>query len=314
MCSGNNITGGKRRSGRTEQGNTWLKDVLTECAWAGSHTRGTYLASQFWRLTRRTGKRRAAIAVRSILTSVCVVQENHFDGQIAKQYDGDVSEMFDASVIEQTLDVLVELAGEGPALEFAIGTGRIAIPLVNAGIRVKGIELSAAMVDQLREKPGGREISVVIGDMTSTRVDDVFQLVYLVFNTIGNVPTQEGQLECFVNAAAHLATGGYFLIEVEIPALRRLPPGCNTQVFERSTTRLSFDELDVANQLGVSYHYSFQNGESSVFSVPFRHVWPSELDLMARFAGLKLHARWSDWDRSPFTDESEKHVSVWRKP
>jgi hypothetical protein len=244
-----------------------------------------------------------------------VTQEpkNLFVDEIATHYDADSTGAFDSAVVGPTVDVLAELAGEGSALEFAIGTGRIGLPLSGRGVPVSGIELSADMAAQLKKKPGSEAIDVTIGDMTSTRVTGVFRLVYLVFNTIGNLLSQEEQVECFRNAAAHLEPGGCFVIENIVPQLRRLPPGETVQVFTFTPTRIGFDEIDVANQRGVSHHIWFREDGPMKFDSPWRLVWPAELDLMARIAGMRLQARWADWDRSPFTGDSGKHVSVWEK-
>jgi len=240
---------------------------------------------------------------------------NYFDGQVAERYDAGSPEMFEPDVLGPTVDVLVDLADGQPALELAIGTGRVALPLSERGVRVHGIELSQAMVDQLRTKPGAAEIEVAVGDMTTTRVDGTFGLVYLVFNTIGNVTTQDGQVAVFETAAAHLRPGGSFLIETGVPILRRLPAGERFAVFDHTDAHLGIDEYDVATQLTWSHHYSSTDGSTyRRSSVPFRYTWPAELDLMARIAGMRLSERWADWDRSPFTAESSKHVSVWVKP
>ncbi|HWD56233.1 MAG TPA: class I SAM-dependent methyltransferase [Acidimicrobiales bacterium] len=242
------------------------------------------------------------------------MREDYFAGQIAENYDADTTGVFDPAVIGGTVDFLAGLAGEGRALEFAIGTGRIGLPLSRRGVPVAGIEYSSDMAAQLAAKPGAAAIDVRIGDMTSTRVDGSFRLVYLVYNTIGNLTTQDEQVDCFLNAAAHLEPGGCFVIEVMVPQLRRLPPGETTQVFLFTPTRIGFDELDVANQLGVSHHVWLGEEGPRTFSMPWRMVWPAELDLMARLAGLRLRERWADWGRQPFTSESPKHVSVWEKP
>jgi hypothetical protein len=228
----------------------------------------------------------------------------------AATYDESEGFMFDAAEIARTVDFLAGLAGAGRALELAIGTGRIALPLAARGVEVHGIDLSAPMVEQLRAKPGGGELPVTVGDMTSTRVDERFALVYLVFNTIENLTTQELQVACFENAAAHLVPGGCFVIEVEIPSLQRLPPGERFVPFHVGENHVGIDEYDVATQALVSHHVTAR-GKASM---PFRYVWPAELDLMARLAGLRLRERWEDWSRSPFTSESRKHVSVWEKP
>ena len=241
-------------------------------------------------------------------------RNNLFAGEIAAHYDADSAGVFDPGVIAGTVDFLTELAGEGRALEFALGTGRIGLALSARGVPVAGIELSSDMVTQLKKKTGSEAIDVTIGDMTSTRVDGTFHLVYLVFNTIGNLLTQDEQVECFCNAAAHLEPGGCFVIEVLVPPLRRLPPGESSLVFTLTPQRVGYDEIDVANQRGVSHHIWFRDDGPQKFATPWRLVWPAELDLMARIAGLRLRERWGDWDRSPFTGDSMKHVSVWEKP
>jgi SAM-dependent methyltransferase len=242
------------------------------------------------------------------------VGTNYFAGPIAANYDADSTGVFDPAVIARTVDFLADLAGEGRALEFAIGTGRIALPLSQRGVAVSGIELSEDMVAQLQAKPGAEAIDVAIGDMTSTRLDGRFRLVYLVYNTIGNVITQDEQVDVFCNAAAHLEPGGCFVIELIVPQLRRLPPGESAQVFHLSPDRIGFDELDVAQQTGVSHHIWLRDKGPKLFSMPWRYAWPAELDLMARLAGMRLRERWNDWGREPFTSESNKHVSVWEKP
>lgn len=237
------------------------------------------------------------------------MQTNYFDGDVAIGYDAGSPEMFAPEVLGPTVDVLAELAGGQAALELAIGTGRVALPLSERGVHLHGIELSQAMVDQLRAKPGAERIDVAIGDMTSTRVEGRFGLVYLVFNTIGNVTTQDGQVAVFENAAAHLQPGGRFVIEVGVPHLHD-----RFHVFIRTEQHVGIDEHDVATQLAWSHHYSSSDGETyRRRSIPFRKVWPAELDLMARLAGMRLEHRWGDWDRSPFTNASRKHVSVWRR-
>jgi SAM-dependent methyltransferase len=241
--------------------------------------------------------------------------EDHFGAEVADRYDETSAEMFDPTVVGRTVDFLADLAGDGAALELGIGTGRIALPLSERGIHVSGIDLSEAMVAKLREKPGSEQINVTIGDFATTRVPGSFSLVYLVFNTIDNLTTQGEQVACFENAAAHLEPGGFFLIEVGVPDLRRLPYGERFVLFDASENHIGIDEYDVATQGLVSHHWqreedwSFHKG-----SGPFRYVWPSELDLMARIAGLRLRERWADWNRDVFSNESRKHVSVWQKP
>jgi SAM-dependent methyltransferase len=241
--------------------------------------------------------------------------DGFFDERVAADYDVSSPEMFSPEVLDPAVAFLAELAGDGPALEFAIGTGRVALPLAARGVPVHGIELSRAMVYRLREKPGGADISVVIGDMATTRVDGRFSLVYLVFNSIGNLTTRDAQVACFGNAAAHLAPGGAFVIELLVPDLRRLPPGETHHVFHASDTHWGIDEYTPAVQGLVSHHFTRANdGRWDLASVPFRYAWPEELDLMAELAGLRLRERWSDWTREPFTAESRSHVSVWERP
>jgi SAM-dependent methyltransferase len=241
------------------------------------------------------------------------VPEDHFGERVAARYDDDPV-MFDSAVVGPTVDFLAGLAGNGAALELGIGTGRIALPLAQRGVRVHGIDLSEAMVARLRAKPGAEEIGVTIGDFASTVVEGTFSLAYLVFNTIMNLTTQDEQVACFQNVAAHLEPGGCFVIEVGVPGLQRLPPGEIFQPFTVTPTRLGFDEYDIAVQGLVSHHYSVVDGSFNLNSVPFRYVWPAELDLMARIAGLALRERWSGWLREPFTSDSTTHVSVWEKP
>ena len=239
--------------------------------------------------------------------------KDDFTGWVAEEYDALSGEMFAPDVIERTVSFLADASGDGAALELGIGTGRIALPLSQRGVRVDGIELSADMVAQLRAKPGGDAIDVTIGDFATTTAPGGFSLVYLVYNTISNLTTQDQQVECFCNAARHLEPGGLFVIELWIPDLQRLPPGETTLVFEVSESHVGVGVLDVATQRGVSHHYFVDGERVRRFDTRFRYAWPAELDLMARIAGLRLRERWADWDRSPFTSESRKHVSVWEK-
>jgi len=242
------------------------------------------------------------------------VPENHFGEQIAERYDDSSSSMFEPAAVDATVRFLAGLAGDGDALELGIGTGRIALPLRQRGVRVQGIDLSPAMVARLRAKPGAADISVTIGDFATTRVAGPFRVAYLVYNTIQNLTTQDEQVACFRNAAAHLEPGGCFVIETGVPDLQRLPPGETVRAFTVSRERLGFDEYDVATQGLVSHHYRISGGQLFAHSVPFRYVWPSELDLMAKLAGMTLRERWGGWDRTPFTSDSTSHVSVWEKP
>jgi SAM-dependent methyltransferase len=249
----------------------------------------------------------------SVTESTSHPPHNYFDGVVAATYDDPDDPMFSPAVLGPTVDFLAALAAGRPALELAVGTGRVALPLAERGVAVSGIELSEAMVDQLRRKPGGDAIEVAIGDMTSTRVEGEFGLAYLVYNTIKNLLTQDEQVACFRNAAAHLVTGGHFVVEVMVPNLQLIPAGETLHVFDRSERHVGIDEYDVADQRMWSHHYNFEAGGVRLNSVPFRYVWPAELDLMARLAGMTLVERWGDWDRRPFTAATGKHVSVWRK-
>ncbi len=239
--------------------------------------------------------------------------ENVFVGSVAATFDARWAGSFAPEVVEPAVRTLAELAGSGAALEFGVGTGRLALPLSRAGVPVAGLELSAAMVEQLRAKPGGDTVAVTIGDFATTRVKGTFSLVFLVRNTITNLTTQAEQVSCFENAAAHLEPGGCFVIENYIPALRQLPPGQTVRPFEVTPTHLGFEEYDLASQIALSHHYWFVDGQVDTFTSAHRYVWPSELDLMARLAGLELRARWADWHRQPFTADSESHISIWTR-
>lgn len=240
--------------------------------------------------------------------------EDHFGEQVADRYDESSADMFEATVVDPAVDFLADLAGDGAALELGIGTGRIALPLARRGVPVHGIDLSEAMVTRLRAKPGAERIGVTVGDFATTTVDGRFSVAYLVFNTIGNLTTQDEQVACFQNVAAHLEPSGCFVIEVGVPQLQRLPPGETVRAFDLSPTHLGFDEYDVVSQGLISHHYSTVDGQLEASSLPFRYVWPSELDLMARLAGMTLRERWSGWRREPFTSDSTTHVSVWEQP
>jgi len=232
----------------------------------------------------------------------------------AATYDDDVSDMYDAEALTATVDVLAELANGRRALEFAVGTGRVALPLARRGIDVTGVELSPPMIDVMRAKPGADLVPVVCGDMASTRVAGTFGLVYLVFNTITNLLTQDAQVRCFENAAAHLEPGGSFLIETFVPALQRLHIGESLVPFDVSDDHIGIDEYDVVNQMLISHHVSIRADGTSRSSGRFRYAWPAEYDLMARIAGLERRHRWADWHRSPFVGTSTSHISVWQKP
>lgn len=239
--------------------------------------------------------------------------ENLFGKRIAENYEKRWPEVVLPAVVQPIVDFLVDRAGRGPVLELAIGTGRIAVPLHQRGISVSGIDLSPDMVAELRTKPGAEDIDVTVGDMATTRLDGTFTLAYLVANSLANLTTQDAQVSCFENAAKHLEPGGRFVIELYIPELQRLPPGETVHPFALTPTHLAFEEYDLASQIAYSHHYWVEDGGLETFSAPFRYVWPAELDLMARIAGMTLQERWSGWGREPFTSESRKHVSVWTK-
>jgi trans-aconitate methyltransferase len=238
---------------------------------------------------------------------------DHFGPDVAERFDERYAHQADPTVVGPAVDFLAGLAGDGAALELGIGTGRIALPLSQRGVRVHGIDLSEAMVDKLRAKPGGDRIAVTIGDFATTKAGGTFSVAYLLVNTIMNLTSQEEQVACFRTVAEQLEPGGCFVVEVQVPKLQGLPSGERFQPFDVSPTHLGFDEIDVATQRLVSHHYWIEDDKVEVLSPPFRFVWPSELDLMAQIAGMSLRERWGDWDRSPFTNESEKHVSVWEK-
>jgi len=241
-------------------------------------------------------------------------QKDIWDADAAKSYDTPGTGMFDPALLAQTSERLAQLAEGGAALEFAIGTGRVAIPLHARGVPVTGIELSEPMVAELRTKPEAVGIPVTLGDMTSTTVPGPFALVYLVFNTISNVLTQAAQVEVFRNAARHLTPGGRFVIELWVPDLRRLPPGREATVFTSEPGYIGLDTVDTLNQIVVSHHFRFgETGrEATLFRSPHRYIWPAELDLMAQLAGFTLESRHADWAGSAFTAESTSHVSVYR--
>jgi SAM-dependent methyltransferase len=232
------------------------------------------------------------------------MMDDWFAGTVAEHYDDDTAHL----PVDDVVDVLSDLARGGPALELAIGTGRIALPLAQRGLSVSGIELSPDMLAQLRKKPGGSEIPVVLGDMATARIDGSFTLVYLIRNTVLNLTTQDAQVACFANAAAHLERDGCFVVETVVPNTKRL------EVFDLSDTHVGVDEYDADTQHLVSHHFTLRESGWERLSVPFRAAPPGELDLMARLAGMRLRERWSDWNREPFTAASTSHISVWEKP
>ena len=240
--------------------------------------------------------------------------DGYFGERVAASYDDPSDRMFQPELIEPAVSMLAGLAGRGRALELAIGTGRIGLPLARRGVPVHGIEMSRAMVARLRAKPGGEAIPVTIGDMATTRVDGVFTVAYLVFNTINNLTTQEAQVACFRNVAGHLAPGGCFVIETNIPQLRYLPPGQDILAYRAGPGQIVSYTFDHATQQYQGHYARFNGGTGEYLTTPFRYVWPAELDLMAQLAGLRLRDRWASWNREPFTTDSPSHVSVWQKP
>ncbi|MFY1625897.1 class I SAM-dependent DNA methyltransferase [Micromonospora sp. WMMD723] len=242
-------------------------------------------------------------------------QDEIWDDEAARHYDTPGEGMFAAEVLEPTVDRLAALAGDGPALEFAIGTGRVAVPLAARGVPVTGIELSAPMIAQLRTKVDADTIPVVAGDMANAVAPGEFSLVYLIYNTIANLLTQAEQVACFRNAARHLAPGGRFVVELWVPELRKLPPGQQAVVWHSEPGYVGLDTYDVLNQQVVSHHFRFDDGrQAELFRTPHRYVWPAELDLMAQLAGFTLESRHADWAGGEFTAESRSHVSVYRLP
>jgi SAM-dependent methyltransferase len=239
--------------------------------------------------------------------------DGYFDEPVASRYDDSDAEMFAPAAVDPVVDFLFELAGGGRALELGVGTGRIAIPLSKRGVTVHGIELSRAMVERMRAKPGGEGVGVTIGDFSATTVDGTFSVAYLVYNTIMNLTTQSEQVACFRNVASHLDRGGCFVIEVGIPDLQRLPPGETARVFHMGESSWGVDEFDVASQGLISHHFETIDGTLEHHAMPFRYAWPAEFDLMAELAGMRLRERWSGWKREPFTSDSRKHISVWEK-
>ncbi len=238
-----------------------------------------------------------------------------WDEEAAQRYDESSAEMFAPHVLGPAVDFLARLAGSGRALELAIGTGRVAVALAARGVPVAGIELSQPMVDQLRRKVPADEMPVVTGDMATATVPGQFSLVYVVWNSIGNLRTQEEQVQCFANAARHLAPGGRFVVELWVPGIRRFPPGQAAVPFDVTDRHVGFDTYDMVTQQGTSHHYwRKEDGSTRYGSSNFRYIWPPECDLMARLAGMTLEQRVAGWDEAPFTSESESHVSVWRKP
>src|SRR3984885_6877368 len=241
-------------------------------------------------------------------------EDGYFGEPVAARYDQSVADMSGPDVVNPAVDFLAELAAGGQALELGIGTGRMALPLARRGVPVHGIDLSRAMVARLRDKPGGDAVGVTIGDFATTVGDGRFSVAYLVFNTIMNLTAQDAQVACFRNAAAHLQPGGCFVVEVMVPELRKLPAGQNAVPFQVTPGRLDFNLYDTAPQAMNSNYVEVSGGRGEYRSIPFRYVWPAELDLMAQLAGMRLRDRWAGWTGEPFTSDSHQHVSVWEKP
>jgi SAM-dependent methyltransferase len=237
-----------------------------------------------------------------------------WEREIAEVYDATSAAMFDPSVLDPCVEFLASLAGDGAALEFAIGTGRVALPLSQRGVSVSGIELSPDMVDQLKAKLGADQIPVAIGDMTTTRVDGSFNLVYVVWNALTNVTTQDEQLEVVANAAAHLVQGGHFVVEVVVPQLRHIPAGELGRVFTLEEDHIGIETFDdLVGQVSWSHHWIHVDGRLLRHSAPSRQLWPSELDLMGKMSGLRLTERWTNWSRQPFSSDSPQQVAVFEK-
>ena len=274
-------------------------------------------AADDWSPTLPTiGRQRSIKLTRAPSPSVgqhSFVPQNLFTGQKAKNYDIGAPEMWAPALLAATTDFLAAEASGGRALEFGIGTGRVALPLSERGVKVAGLDISRDMIAQLRRKPGSERIATTVGDFATTVVPGEFSLVYVVYNSISNLLEQSEWVETFRNASRHLVPGGRFVIELDVMDLRRFPPGAMALPFDVSPSHLGFDTLDTANQLGVSHHYFVVDGRVGHFESTFRYAWPAELDLMAQMAQMRLCERFADWDRSPFTSESRKHISVWER-
>jgi len=239
--------------------------------------------------------------------------QNIFTGRVAEAYDLGSPEMWEPALLDTTANFLADAARGGAALEFAIGTGRVAIPLSERGVDVHGVDISEDMIAHLRAKAGARSIATTVGDCATVRVPGSFSLVYLVYNALSNLTSQAEQVECFRNASRHLDPGGRLVVEMWVPDLRRFPPGAVALPFDVSESHVGLDTIDVATQRGVSHHFIIVGDRIAQFDSPYRYAWPAEMDLMAQLAGLTLRERWADWDRSPFTSESTNGISVWER-
>ena len=250
----------------------------------------------------------------TLIGHTSAMPQNQFVGSVAERYDADWTEMFEPVLLNATAGFLADEARGGRALEFGIGTGRVAIPLSQRGVQVHGIDISADMINQLRRKPGAAAIDTTVGDFAETVVAGKFSVVYVVFNSISNLLDQAEWVQTFRNAARHLQPAGRFVMELWVPNLRRFPPGAVAIPFDVGPDHLGFDTLDIATQRCVSHHYYVRSGQVDYIAGEGRYAWPAELDLMAEIAGMSLAQRWADWDRSPFTSDSTKHISVWEQP
>jgi SAM-dependent methyltransferase len=245
---------------------------------------------------------------------ICLVASIGWGEDLADVYDSVYGYESAPEVLNPIVDLLLDLADGGPALEFAVGTGRVALALSARGVQVSGIELSSSMVDRLRRKPGAEAIAVTVGDMTTERIAGTFKLVYLVANSIMNVTTQQEQVATFRNAAAHLEPRGTFVLEVMVPQLRLFPPGEKARVFTFEPDHIGIETLDdLVGQIASSHHWMRVDGRSTQHSAPYRYVWPSELDLMAQLTGFSLRDRWAGWSRAPFTAKSGSQIAVFEK-
>lgn len=233
-----------------------------------------------------------------------------FGERFAAVYDAWVASRVPEARTSEAVETLAGLAASGTVLELAIGTGRLALPLAARGLAVHGIDASEAMVEKLRQKPGGEAIPVTIGDIAGVVVDSAFDLVFLAFNTLFNLTRQDDQVRCFRNAARHLAPAGVFVVEAFVPDLTERQAIRADQVTADSVVL----EASVHDRVAQTVHYQYvvvTDEGVRLYPVPMRYAWPAEIDLMARLAGLSLRERWAGWDRSPFTASSPAHVSVY---
>ena len=238
-----------------------------------------------------------------------------YGDRIAEQYDDWYADLPVGGELEATVSFLEHIAGGGPALELGIGTGRVALPLGAGGMRVHGIDASEAMVARLREKADGTEVPVRLGSFADFDLGERFSLIYVVFNTVFALRTQEEQISCFASVARHLADGGAFVVEAFVPDPTRYTKGQHVGAVHvgDDQVRLEVSILDPTTQSVDCQYVVLSQGDVQMFPVRIRFAWPSELDLMARLAGMRLRERWGDWDRTPFAGDSTKHISVWEQ-